>query len=136
MQLGDKIGVRLPRLPVLRLRGALPFDQVGVDLFPVPKVKRQGAIHLLQRQVRLALDDALRRHPVAEEIDHGIKGYMGVSHPINAFDPCNVLPLNKSVSNSIVTRGSRLAQALELLNRPGDVSARALAGIWGDADTL
>ena len=68
LQLGTQFGFRSPRLPMLRLRGALPISKVRVDFFLVREVKCESSMHLLERQCWIALDHALRRHSLAEEV--------------------------------------------------------------------
>jgi len=67
--------VRLPRLPVLRLRDALPFQELGVDPFLVPQVKceRPGA----QVSAQVGFDHAFGRHALT--IDERIEGHTRVS---------------------------------------------------------
>jgi hypothetical protein len=43
-------------------------------------------VHLLERQCRIALDHALRRHSLAEEIDKRIQRNPSASDPICAVD--------------------------------------------------
>ena len=50
------------------LRGALPISNVRVDFFLVREVKCESSMHLLERQCWIALDHALRRHSLAEEV--------------------------------------------------------------------
>src|SRR5580700_1924263 len=78
LQLGTKFGVRLPRLPMLRLRRALPVGEIGVDFFLVREVKCKSAVHLIERQCRITLDHAFRRHTLAEEIGQRIERYTSV----------------------------------------------------------
>ena len=69
LQLSNQFRVRLPRLPMLRLRGAAPFRKVRIDFLPIPQVKRKSSVHLLERQCGIALDHALGGHPFPEKID-------------------------------------------------------------------
>jgi hypothetical protein len=56
LQLGNQFRVCLPGLLVLRLCGTLPFGKVGVNLFLVPQVKCQRAVHLFERQYRVRVN--------------------------------------------------------------------------------
>jgi len=85
LKLRDQFRVRLLRLFVLRFSGAQSFHQVGVNLFLVAQVKRKSAVHLLERQRRIALDHALCRHSLAEEVDQGIEGYARLPDPTYSF---------------------------------------------------
>ena len=56
LQLGNQIGVRLPRVMVLRLRRALPISKVRVAFLLAREVKCESSVHMLERQCRIALD--------------------------------------------------------------------------------
>ena len=114
LQLRHQFRIRLPRLPVLRLRGMLPFHQVGVDFFLACQIKREGAVYLLQAQRGIALHHALRRDPLSKQIDQRIERDPGISDPIRAVDELNVL-LWHSLTQLI--HGHTLGTARPLLTR-------------------
>jgi len=49
LQLRDQFCIRPPRMLVLRFSDTLPFPEIRVYLFLVPQVKRERAVHLLER---------------------------------------------------------------------------------------
>jgi len=76
---------------VLRFSDALPFREVGVDLFLVSQVKRERAVHLFERQCRIRIDHTLGRHPLAKQIRERIKRNSRPPHKVLAFDEPNVI---------------------------------------------
>jgi hypothetical protein len=70
---------------MLRLCGALPIRKVRVDFLLVREVKCESSVHLLERQCRIALDHAFRRHTLAEEIHQRIQGYASVRDMVRTF---------------------------------------------------
>jgi len=86
LQLRDQFRIRLPRLLMLRFSGMLPIRKVRVDLSLIRQVERKRTMHLLEAQGRVALNHALGRHPLTEQIDQRIKGDPSVSYSICAFD--------------------------------------------------
>ncbi len=78
LQLDNQFGVRLYKLPVLHLCGALSSSKVRIDFFLVREIKCKSSVHLLESQGRIALHHALCRHPFVEKIDQGIEGHASV----------------------------------------------------------
>jgi hypothetical protein len=55
----DQFGIRLSRLPVMRVSRALPFLKVPIDSFPVSEVERKYAVYVFEGQGRVAFNHAL-----------------------------------------------------------------------------
>ena len=68
-ELGDQFRVRLARTCMLGFRRVLFSGKVGINLALIAQIKRERAMHLFQRQCRVAFHHALGRHSFSEKID-------------------------------------------------------------------
>jgi len=89
---------------MLRLRGALRISKVRVDFFLVREVKCESSVHLLERQCRIALDHAFRRHALAEEIHERVEGYASVRDTVCTFAEVYVFLRHQTHSHTPTTR--------------------------------
>lgn len=111
---------------MLRVSRALPFRKVRVDLLLVPKVECQRTVDLFEGQDRIAVNHALSRHSLAEQIDKGIERDASVSDAIDAFDESSVFPLHQITPKSMVTRRSSSTQE-QMICMKADLSRRGYA---------
>ena len=68
MQPRNQLCVVMSRHFVLQFSGSLSFRDVGVDNLLVREVECERAMHLLDGQCRVAINHAIDRHSLAEEI--------------------------------------------------------------------